>query len=66
MGIIEIIEEIVMTHELCAKHNECELQCPHYEVCMEVFGKGFPIEEIEELAAQCKAFNEFARANKKG
>lgn len=28
--------------------------------------KKFPTTEIEELASQCKAFNEFARANKKG
>ena len=66
MGIIEIIEEIVMTHELCKSYDECDILCPHYNDCMEVFGKDYPIDEIEKLAAQCKAFNEFARANRKG
>lgn len=75
MSIIDIIEEIVMTYELCAK-QPCEItcddmtnvvkQCPHMDACNSVFYKKNPITEIEELAAQCKAFNEFARANRKG
>lgn len=66
MGIIEIIEELVMAHTLCEKESyDCEF-CSHERYCMEVFGKKFPTTEIEELASQCKAFNEFARANKKG
>lgn len=65
MSIIEILEEIVMTHELCANQFCVESSCPHYEVCCSVFGKKNPTEELEELAAQCKVFNEFARANRK-
>ena len=66
MDIIEVIQEIVMTHTLCSKESDdCEF-CTHGKYCMEVFGKKFPTTEIEELASQCKAFNEFARANKKG
>lgn len=75
MGIIDIIEEIVMAYELCQK-QPCErttedmytvtFKCPHMDVCKDVFDKKCPMTEIEELASQCKAFNEFARANKKG
>lgn len=75
MGIIDIIQEIVMAYSLCEK-QPCEqtlsdmdtvvTKCPHMEFCKEVFDKKCPMTEIEELASQCKAFNEFARANKKG
>lgn len=54
-----------MTHSLC--NNEDCSTCKFKQACLEVFErKNSPVSEIEELAAQCKAFNEFARANKKG
>lgn len=65
MGIIDCIEEIIFTHELCKKATSCE-RCKQENICCEVFGKKCPVTEIEELASQCKVFNEFARANKKG
>lgn len=65
MGIIDCIEEIILTHSLCKKSSDCD-SCKHESQCLEVFGKKCPVTEIEELASQCKAFNEFARANMKG
>ena len=63
MGIFEIIEEITLTLALCNKHS-CN-RCPHESECLEVFGKAIASQEIVELAQQCKAFNKFARANRK-
>ena len=65
MNLIDCLEEIIFTYELCRKSRSCE-RCEHETNCCEVFGKKYPITEIEELAATCKTFNEFARANKKG
>lgn len=64
MKLIDCLEEIVMAYSLCEK-NECE-HCLYEDACNSVFGKKFVIDEIHELASQCKAFNEFARANRKG
>ena len=64
VGIFECIEELVMGYELCAV-QDCD-RCPYIDSCTSVFGKKQIIDEIECLSAQCKAFNQFARANKKG
>ena len=65
MSIFDCIQEIIMAHSLCSNENNCAT-CKYKHACCEVFEKHSPCTEIEELAAQCKAFNEFARANKKG
>ena len=64
MTIIECLEEIALAITKCKK-NDCE-HCPYEIECMDVFGKTFIETEVLELASQCKAFNDFARANKKG
>ena len=64
MNIIECLEEIGLAITKC-KRNDCE-HCPYEPECLEVFGKTFIETEVHNLASQCKAFNEFARANKKG
>lgn len=63
MDIIDIIEEIILTYESCKEYPVCE-RCKFESVCCDVFGKKCPTTEIEELSAQCKVFNQFARANK--
>ena len=63
MKIIECLEEIALAITKCKKHD-CA-HCPYEFECMEVFGKEFIETAVLELASQCKAFNEFARANRK-
>lgn len=65
MDIISCIEEIILTHSICKKYFDCD-GCTYQQHCAEVFGKKCPVIEIEELSSQCKAFNDFARANMKG
>lgn len=65
MTIFDCMEEIIMTHSLCNNEEDCST-CRFKQACLEVFEKNSPVSEIEELVGQCKAFNEFARANKKG
>lgn len=65
MTIFDCMEEIIMAHSLCNNEKDCGT-CKYKQACLEVFEKNPPVSEIEELAGQCKAFNEFARANKKG
>ena len=65
MSIFDCIQEIIMAYSLCSNENKCAT-CRHKQACFEVFEGDTPFIEIEEFAAQCKAFNEFARANKKG
>ena len=66
MSIFDCIQEIIFAYSLCSNEHKCAT-CIHKQACCEVFEKTFtPCTAIEEFAAQCKAFNEFARANKKG
>lgn len=64
MGTIEIIEEINYALTVCNRYSSCT-KCPYEIGCMAHFGKEYINEQIRELAEQCKAFNEFARANSK-
>lgn len=64
MDMFNIVEEISLTLARCNK-NRCS-SCQYEDACIEVFGKEFPSQIIVELAAQCGAFNAFARANEKG
>ena len=64
MGTFEVIEEITYALAVCTKYNNC-CNCPHEDNCCNVFGKEYISEQIRELAEQCKAFNEFACANRK-
>lgn len=64
MTVIECLEEIALAITKCKK-NDCEY-CPYEPECLEIFGKSFVETEVLELASQCKAFNQFARANEKG
>ena len=60
----ETIEEIVLAQSHCCEYDNC-LDCRYEHECLEVFGKELITDAIEKLASQCKAFNEFARANRK-
>ena len=62
--LIECLEEITLAYTRCKKETNCA-KCVSHGACIEVFGKDCPNEVIEELAAQCRAFNDFARANRK-
>lgn len=62
MGTFEAIKEITYALAVCSKCNNC-CECPHESDCCNVFGKVYISEQIRELAEQCKAFNQFARAN---
>ena len=61
--MIEVIEEIVLALTICEKNTNC-CKCPYETQCCNVFGKEHISEEVRELSAQCKAFNQFARANR--
>lgn len=63
MTRFEVIEEITLALVKCTKQS-CAI-CHYADACCSVFGKEIVSQEILELAQQCKAFNEFARANRK-
>ena len=63
MKLKEALTEIETAFIYCQNHY-CST-CPNREKCAEVFLKDIIEQLVYDLSAQCKAFNEFTRVNRK-